>query len=107
MPHNLIKERDKIIAKSSERLIAALPAIQNDIFKAIANKIDQLSADKEGNIKATTANLKVINNIIKRDAKKLFLDEEYEDAVIEFISSFKDIGKTTKKYYDKLDAKRD
>lgn len=104
MPHTLIKERAEIVDKAVSRLNKALPEVQDQVFRKVAERINELATDSQGNIKATTANLKIINSIIKKDAKAVFLSDEYEDAVLEFVGSFKQIGKVTKKYFKKLDG---
>src|SRR3990172_1983605 len=102
----LIKERAEIVDKAVSRLNNALPTVQEQVYRKVAERINELATDSQGNIKATTANLKIINSIIRKDAKAVFLSDEYEEAVLDFVGSFREIGKVTKRYFKKIEKER-
>lgn len=105
-PQEYITERDKVTKKSIEKIDAAIPNVQREIFKRVVGRIDELEVTPDGRVKPTAKNLKIINDIVKRDAKSFFLDEEYEEAILDFVGSFKELGKITRQYFKKIESAR-
>lgn len=102
-PEKFIDERQKIIDRSLQRLDKVIPDIEERVYKIIAAKIGELDLDPEGNIRATSANLKIINSLIKRDVRATLLGDDYENAVLDFIKEFGPLGEITRKYFNELE----
>lgn len=105
-PQEYIEEREKITHDSITRLDEVVPKVQRAILEKIVSKIDQLETDSEGRIKPSAKNLKIINEIIRRDARAVFLEGEYEDAVYDFVRTFKKLGTLTRQYFNKIESGR-
>lgn len=105
-PKDYIIERDKVTEAAVGSLDRVLPLVQREILKRVVNRLDDLETDSEGRILPTSENLKVINKIIRKEARAVFLIKEYEDAVMEFVGSFKELGKLTKQYFNKIESGR-
>lgn len=105
-PQEYITERDKVTKRAIDRLDEVLPKVQKEILKIVINRLDELDTDKDGRIKATGANLKVINDIVRKEARSVFLTEDYEDAVMEFVETYPELGKITRQYFNKIESAR-
>lgn len=95
----IIQERDQLAAQAVKSFNVSVPAIQKDIYKAILRFIRELDTDNDGNIKATSKNLKAISLFVNRDIRKILNKSDYKDNVTTFVKSFKELSRLTDKYF--------
>lgn len=96
---NAVKESQKAIDKFNENI----PKLQREMYNEIMGELKRLDL-KDGNIKVTVANLKVINSI-KNKLTKLILNDDYIENVKEFVGSFNEVAKLQNEYWQSVEAK--
>lgn len=96
---NTVKESQKAIEKFNENI----PKLQREMYNEIMGELKRLDL-KDGNIKVTVANLKVINSI-KNKLTKLILNDDYIENVKEFVGSFNEVAKLQNEYWQSVEAK--
>lgn len=90
----------KMIDKSIARFDKRVPAIQKAMYRDISDQLRRLDV-KNGNIKTTVANLRVINSI-KQKLLKLVLTPEYMDEVKKFAKAFNEVTLLQNEYWKSI-----
>lgn len=91
------------IDEAVERFNKRIPAAQKDMLDGIEEELRRLDL-KDGRIKPTVANLKVIASI-KNKLLKLILTEDYLSEVKEFAQAFKDVSSLQNEFWKSVEAK--
>lgn len=91
----------KTIDESIEKFNKKIPAAQRRAFEGIAEELKRLDT-KNGKIKTTVANLKIIQSI-KNKLVRLIVTPEYLKDVKEFVSSFNEITKLQNQYWQSVE----
>lgn len=94
----IIKRIDKAIGKFQK----GIPRIQREIYNDIQDQLRRLDT-KDGKIKTTVANLRIINSI-KQKMLKLILTPEYVKSVKEFTAAFKEITVMQNQYWQEVET---
>lgn len=100
---DITRKRDKLISDSIADLSSSLPDVQKEVWKRINKFLQSLETDRDGNLKATTKNLKAINTFANKDIKAIIKKSKYPTKVNKFIETFGFAGDLTKKYFDELE----
>lgn len=96
---DIIKQIDKAIEKFNSKI----PAAQKRAYEGIADELKRLDT-KNGKIKTTVANLKVIQSI-KNKLNRLIVTPEYLKDVKEFVTQFNEITKLQNEYWKSVEEK--
>jgi hypothetical protein len=92
----------KEIERSIEKFNKGIPASQRAMYDDITEQLRRLDL-KDGRIKATVGNLRVVNSI-KNKLTKLILTDNYLDNVKEFAQSFNEITKLQNDYWKSVES---
>lgn len=91
----------KTIDAAIEKFNKKIPAAQRRAFEGIADELKRLDT-KNGKIKTTVANLKIIQSI-KNKLVRLIVTPEYLKDVNEFVSSFNEITRLQNQYWQSVE----
>ncbi len=91
-----LSELEKFNDSQIDDLKMDMPSIQRSIFNRLRLILKDLDLDKQGKIKPTQKNIKLINKI---DLTDLIFTDKYIKAVSDFTGSFDEIAKKTDKLY--------
>lgn len=94
---DILKTIDAAIDKFNKKI----PAAQRRAFEGIAEELKRLDT-KNGKIKTTVSNLKIIQSI-KNKLVRLIVTPEYLKDVKEFVSSFNEITKLQNQYWQSVE----
>lgn len=92
----------KEIERSIEKFNKGIPSSQRAMYGEIVEQIRRLDL-KDGRIKATVGNLRVVNSI-KGKLTKLILNDDYLENVKEFAQSFNEITKLQNEYWKSVES---
>jgi hypothetical protein len=93
----------KTVDKAIEKFNSKIPAAQKRMYEGIADELKRLDTNN-GKIKATVANLKIIQSI-KNKLTRLIITPEYIKDVKEFVSQFNVITKLQNEYWQSVEEK--
>lgn len=96
--NDILTRIDEAVEKFNKRI----PEAQKDMLDGIEEELRRLDL-KDGRIKPTVANLKVIASI-KNKLLKLILTEDYLSEVKEFAQAFKDVSSLQNEYWKSVEA---
>lgn len=97
--NGITKEADQAVKKFNEKI----PAMQRATYEELMLQLKRLDLNG-GNIKATVANLKIIQSI-KNKLTRIILNDEYLGDVKELVASFNEIAKLQNDYWKTVEAK--
>jgi hypothetical protein len=92
----------KEIESAIEKFNKGIPSAQKGMYDDITEQLRRLDL-KDGRIKATVGNLRVVNSI-KNKLTKLILTDDYLDNVKEFAQSFNEITKLQNTYWKAVES---
>jgi hypothetical protein len=92
----------KEIESAIEKFNKGIPSAQKGMYDDITEQIRRLDL-KDGRIKATVGNLRVVNSI-KNQLTKLILTDDYLENVKEFAQSFNEITKLQNTYWKSVES---
>lgn len=95
---DILKEIDKAIEKFNKNI----PSAQQSMLDDVLDQVRRLDL-KNGNIKASVANLKVVTSI-KNKLTNIILTDTYLDDVKEFVKSFNDITRLQNDYWKGIES---
>jgi hypothetical protein len=96
--NDILKEIEQAIEKFNK----GIPASQRAMYDDITDQLRRLDL-KDGRIKVTVGNLRVVNSI-KNKLTKLILTDNYLDNVKEFAQSFNEITKLQNEYWKSVES---
>ena len=91
-----LKDLQKTVDSQIDDLEMDIPNIQKNILSRLKLVVKNLELDKQGKIKPTMKNIKLINKIDLRD---LIFTDKYTKAVSDFAGGFDEIAEKTDKLY--------
>jgi hypothetical protein len=97
--NNILTRIDEAIARFNKKI----PASQQSMLDSINEELRRLDL-RDGNIKATVANLKIVASI-KNKLMKLILTDDYMDEVKQFAQAFKDVSFLQQEYWQGIESK--
>lgn len=97
--NKITKEADQAVKKFNEKI----PAAQRATYEELMLQLKRLDLNG-GNIKATVANLKIIQSI-KNRLTRIILNDEYLGDVKEFVASFNEVAKLQNEYWKSVESK--
>lgn len=89
------------IEEAIEAFNKGIPGAQKAMLDGIDEELRRLDL-RDGKIKATVANLKVVASI-KNKLLKIILNDDYVDNVKEFVQAFKDVGALQNEYWKSVE----
>lgn len=90
------------IKEALERFNKKIPASQRAMLDGIEEQVARLDL-KDGKIKSTVANLKIVASI-KAKLLKLVLNDEYIDEVKQFAQAFRDVSVLQREYWQQIES---
>lgn len=90
------------IKEALERFNKKIPASQRAMLDGIEEQVARLDL-KDGKIKSTVANLKIVSSI-KAKLLKLVLNDEYIDEVKQFAQAFRDVSVLQREYWQQIET---
>lgn len=97
--NDILKEIDRAIAEFNK----GIPAAQKAMYQELVTDLRRLDL-KGDKIKATVANLKVIQSV-KNKLTKFILNDDYLEDVKEFVKAFNTVGKLQNEYWKGVESK--
>lgn len=96
--NSILTRIDEAIARFNKKI----PASQQSMLDSINEEIRRLDL-RDGNIKATVANLKIVASI-KNKLMKLILTDDYMDEVKQFAQAFRDVSVLQRDYWQGIES---
>lgn len=90
----------EIADRGTEIFEKEIASIQKVVFGQLVNLIKGLDTDKDGNIKQTTKNFKLISSV--RKINKIILNKRYRKAVGDYIELFNKSRKVVDSHIDSM-----
>lgn len=102
-PEDQGKKLSQLITKSEVKFSEGIDSSETSIFNSILAETKELDIDRNGNVKQTAKNLKVVRSISKK-LRSLIVTPAYEKKVNSYIKSFTDIEKTNNEYLEQFEG---
>lgn len=96
--NSILKEIDSAIAGFNKRI----PSAQKDIYNELVRELRRLDLSGD-RIKATVANLKIVQSI-KNKLTRLILNDDYLSDVKEFVGAFKTVSQLQNEYWKQAES---
>lgn len=97
------KKIQKVIEGAIEKFNRRGPAIDKLIYKTLIEELKRLDI-REGRIKTTVANLRIINSI-KNKLRGIIINDDYLRDVKEYVQTFNELTKLQNEYWKTIDGK--